>query len=238
VFIKKVINDRINIIGEFIMKLSQFSKIILLCLISPVGYICSLLCSGYFFGDSVFIPDVFVFVIPFPVSIYAAFKFGKTKLKKILIISFCFLLATIFFFVRPLPDKIYMKSFEYRCLRKYDYNELEDFRKHIESKYNEGTLALKGNEHRFWGGLENYIAESEKNDYILNNFVEIGLKIENQNIDKIYFFINNELWALVYKRNYPLPPLVINRRNWEFENRKNRKLSSGEIFENYYGFKR
>ena len=140
-------------------------------------------------------------------------------------------------FFRPLPQDIHLKTFKYRCSHTFDYNELEQFRKLIELKFTEGSLKIEDNyyksncfinsvpdslliqkEKRFWPGLRYYIPEFEKNEYINNNFIEVGLEIKEQKITNIYFIINKNLWYIFYD--------------------KNRNNKSNEIFPNYYASKR
>jgi len=207
--------------------------LIIIIFIAQIGYYLSLILAGYFYLDTFFLSNFFLLILPFSGPIYVIIKFGDTYKAKFGLVILCLLLGFASLNFRLIPHEVYMKPYIYRCKYELNYQQLDEFRKSIEYKYNSGTLQLKKDDNHFWGALHAYIADSEKNDYINDNFIEVGFKLKDEKIDKIFFIRNKNLWGIIY----------ISPENFIFTRKHgildfNETYKDSRIFGNYIGFKR
>jgi len=202
-------------------------------LIPQIGYYISLLFAGYFLTGTFVLSSFFLIIAPFPVAIFVGLKFGKTDRAKLGLAGLCLVLAFCSINFRLLPREVYMPPFVSKCKKEFNHAKMEEFRQEIFDKYYSGALKIKDDDYRFWCGLSAYVADSEKSDYIKENFVEIGLKLRNDRIDKLYFMINEDLWGIFF---IPPEPYVLTSNFGE--RKSNSWYEKNMIFVNYYGFKR
>jgi len=144
------------------MKILRAAKIVFLIFLPQLGFYLSIFFASYFFTDDFIVPSLFFFIAPFPVSIYIGVKFGKNPLSKIGFATLCLVLVFTLFSFRLLTREEFMVPFVYRCKAEFSHEKLEEYRKEITEKYNNGTLELKGDNYRFCRDIDVYIADQRR----------------------------------------------------------------------------